>query len=300
MTKPHKVQFVIGGQHRGLRLDQVLALEIPELSRRKARVLLEIGGVFVDRARVKIASRAVHEGQVVEVTLGAALEQATPSGVARARAQGRGTLPEPDIVLEDAAVLVVNKASGVLVAPTQESDQNTLLTQLQQRDRSAALHLVHRLDRETSGLLVFAKGPRAAAALSVALQAHKLQRRYWAVLDGVGSLHNTQVSVPVAGKAATTYFESVETVVERVTVVTARLQTGRTHQIRAHAAHLGHPVCGDRRYGADPEQGAPRLALHAQSLGFSHPDTGQEVILETPPPEDLRLWLEQVRAGTCA
>jgi 23S rRNA pseudouridine1911/1915/1917 synthase len=289
-----KVQFRAAEEDAGKRLDQVLAARIPELSRRKARVLLDIGGVFVDRARVKVASRTVRAGQLIEAHLGGALERATKSVGGAARAEDARVLPAYSVVFEDDDIVVIDKPAGLLTAPTPESDRNNL-ADLLRRDRSRPeIFLVHRIDLGTSGLLVFAKSALANQQLAALFREHDVVREYIAVVQGAmekGGGADITVRVPVKGRPALTHLAVVERLGDAATVLSARLETGRTHQIRIHCSHLGHPVFGDLQYGRRTAHDPPRMALHAASLGFAHPRTGEELCFSSPMSEDLSAWL---------
>jgi 23S rRNA pseudouridine1911/1915/1917 synthase len=157
------------------------------------------------------------------------------------------------------------------------------------------LHLVHRLDTETSGLLVVAKTADAAHRLSELFRAHDLERIYRAAV--FGDLQDAQtVDEPIEGRPARTIFTTVERSAG-VTLTEARLKTGRTHQIRVHALHMGHAVMGDRRYGHRTDHDPPRLALHARVLGFRHPTTDQLMRFEREWPADLRDWWQGLAQG---
>ena len=290
------IRFTVTEQDAGRRLDQVLAARIPELSRRKARVLLDIGGVFVDKARVKIASRVLREGQVVEANLGGALERATKDVGRAARRRDADKLPDYQVVFEDSDIIVVVKPAGLLTAPTPESDRNNLVDLLsRRRGRRERVLVVHRIDLQTSGLLVFARTDRANRELSARFRDHDIERRYVAVVAGTITAP-CAVDSPVGGRRAVTHLSVEEPLGERATFIGARLETGRTHQIRIHCAELGHLVLGDRQYGTPTDFDPPRMALHATHLGFLHPRTGKMLDFDAPWPEDLRAWLDQLRS----
>jgi 23S rRNA pseudouridine1911/1915/1917 synthase len=272
--------FTVPDEDAGLRIDQLLAKRVPGLSRRTARKVLLIGGVFVERARVKIASKIIQPGNQVDVHLGGALEAVT--------AAEKLAPPALDLLFEDEHLLVVDKPARLATAPTRESDRHNLLHYLSLRPASPTLHLVHRLDLETSGLLVVAKTSEAAHRLSELFRAHDLDRIYRVVLLGAVPDART-VDEPIEGRPARTTFSPVEHKAD-ATLADARLETGRTHQIRLHAQHLGHPVLGDRRYGRPTENNPPRLALHARVLGFRHPASGEPLRFEREWPADLGDW----------
>jgi 23S rRNA pseudouridine1911/1915/1917 synthase len=285
-----KTTFEVLPEDAGLRLDQVIPKHVPGLSRRKARAVIDLGGVFVDRTRVKIAGRPVRPGQVVEVTIGGALERAKA-----AAAPGAEPTLTPRIVHTDDHVIVVDKPAGLVTAPTPESDRGDLLDQLKQQ--FGEVFLVHRLDLPTSGLLVFARTREANQVLGDAFKVHEVDREYRAV--AVGAVVAQTVEREIDKRRAVTHIEPVETFAA-ATLVSARLETGRTHQIRIHLAGIGHPVCGDRTHGGELERAflprPPRLALHAMVLGFTHPATGKRVRWEAPIPDELTRWIDRLRS----
>ena len=289
-----KHSFEVAPEDAGLRLDQVIPKHVPGLSRRKARAVIDLGGVFVDRTRVKISGRPVRPGQVIEVNIGGALERTGETPLA------------PRIVHTDDHIIVVDKPAGLVTAPTPESDRGDLLDQLAQQ--FGEVYLVHRLDLPTSGLLVFARTRDANKALGDAFKVHDVEREYRAV--AVGDVAAQVIDRDIDKRRAVTHVEPVE-VFGRVvaeerpttavaTLVRVRLETGRTHQIRIHLAGVGHPVCGDREHGGEKERAflprPPRLALHAMVLGFVHPATGERVRWESPLPADLAPWIDRLRA----
>ncbi len=286
-------RFKVGQADHGKRLDQVLAANVPDLSRRKARVLLELGGVFVDGARTKVSGRLVRAGQAIVANVGGGLHRASGELGQAARARDEASLPPFHIVHEDADLVVVDKPSGLLTAPTPEGDRGTLAHALGQI--LGPIFVVHRLDLETSGLLVFARTEAANRALSEVFREHRIDRVYLALLQGSPSFEEHKVEVPVAGKRAVTLFSIIERIPAGAAQVRCTLETGRTHQIRIHAQAIGHPVLGDRRHGEPSPLAPPRLCLHATRLGFAHPRTGEALSFESPPPAELAAFLERIR-----
>jgi len=294
----NRVTFVVGEAEAGLRLDQALAARVPDLSRRRARLLLDIGGVFVDGRRVKVAGRPVRAGETVVASLGGALGRATQKTGRAARAQDEARLPPFAIAFEDDDVVVVDKPSGLLTAPTPESDRNNLASLLARRPGGVPVHVVHRIDLETSGLLVFAKTDDANRALSDRFRAHDLGREYLAVVAGAFPEALRVVERPVGGKGAITHVSIEERLGAAATLLRCRLETGRTHQIRLHVQAEGHPVLGDPRYGGAamaPGPRPPRMALHATLLAFAHPRTGAALSFTSAWPPDLAPWLDALR-----
>lgn len=292
-------RFEVAADEAGLRLDQVLAKRIDGLSRRKARVLVDLGGVFVDRARVKVASRAMRPGQVIECTLGGALDRASGDVGAAARDADAAALPAYRVVYEDDDLVVVDKPPGLVTAPTPESDRGNLLDLLARRPGAAPVFLVHRIDRDTSGLLVFAHSPDANRALGARFAAHDIERAYTTVVAGEVAGEARTIDRPVRGKRAVSHVRVVARLPD-ATRLEVRLETGRSHQIRLHLAGEGHPVLGDVQHGGERARTfarrPPRLALHAGVLGFVHPRTGEPVRFDSPLPDDLTAWLATLAA----
>lgn len=276
-----KETFTVAPDEDGLRLDQVVPKHVPGLSRRKARTVIDVGGVFVDRARVKVAGRPVRAGQVIEVNLGGAVDRREPP-------------PAPAIVFVDAHVIVADKPAGLVTAPTPESDRGDLLDQL--AGQFGEVYLVHRLDLPTSGLLVFARTRAANKALGDAFKVHDVDREYRAVV--IGAIEPQTIDRPIGGRRAVTHVDVLERLAG-ATLIAARLETGRTHQIRLHLAGLGTPVAGDPLHGGETSRTfvprAPRLALHAAQLGFTHPATGERVRFASAMPPELEAWIARLR-----
>lgn len=275
-------KFVVAAEEAELRLDQVIPKHVPGLSRRKARAVIDLGGVFVDRTRVKIAGRIVRPGQTIEVNIGGALERVATPPLA------------PVIVHVDDHVIVIDKPAGLVTAPTPEADRGDALDQL--ATQFGEVYLVHRIDLPTSGLLVFARTRAANKLLGDAFKEHRVDREYRAV--AIGEVAAQTIDRPIEGRHAVTHITPIEPLVG-ATLVGARLETGRTHQIRIHLAGLGHPLAGDPQHGGETVRTflprAPRLALHAAVLGFVHPHTGERVRWESPMPPELATWIDRMR-----
>jgi 23S rRNA pseudouridine1911/1915/1917 synthase len=287
----------------GLRLDAFLAARGAAPSRSAAQRLIEGGGVLVD-GEAKAKNHRVAAGQVISVAGGAdATSAAAPA-------------PEFEVVYEDADLMVVDKPAGLVTHPAPGHRGPTLAEAL--RGRAAGgpdperAGIVHRLDRDTSGLLVVTKTEEAHAALTKALKAREVSREYLALVDGHVQAESGTVDAPIGRdrsrrtvvstrsdrpRAAVTHFEVIERLPD-TTLLRVRLETGRTHQIRAHLAAIGHPVCGDPQYGgraSGRKLGLTRQFLHAGKLMFSHPRTGEIVECESKPPVDLRRALDAAR-----
>ena len=293
---PERIKFIVDAHDAELRLDQVLARHIESLSRRKARVLLDIGGVYVDGRRVKVAGRKLRSGQTVEAVLGQALENATGSVGKAARARDAGKRPPPVVVFEDEDLVVVDKPAGLLATPTPEGDRGNAVDFLSRRPESPSVIIVHRIDSPTSGLLVYAKSETASRSLSQQFRDHQCTRKYLAIVCGQWPVDLIQINESIDGKHAVSHFEVVanlDTSEESATVLSVQLETGRTHQIRRHCHSAGHGVVGDRTYRSRREAldvsppKLKRLALHAANLGFVHPNSGESMNFVSALPAEL-------------
>jgi 23S rRNA pseudouridine1911/1915/1917 synthase len=216
-----------------------------------------------------------------------------------------------EIAYEDDHLIVVDKPAGVVVHPGQGHDQGTLVQALAGRVAGGPdperPGVVHRLDRDTSGLLVLARDEATHAALQQALRERRLTREYVALVEGRPPARSGTIDAPLGRdrrvrtrmssdtdnpREAITHFET-ERVFEGATLLRVRLETGRTHQIRAHLLAIGNPVAGDPEYGNAGRYGLPRQFLHAARLAFAHPVSGETLDLLSPLPEDLATALRQ-------
>jgi RluA family pseudouridine synthase len=218
---------------------------------------------------------------------------------------------ELEIILSDNTLLVVNKPSGLSVLPDGwESDAPFLVRMLEQN--YGKVWIVHRLDKITSGVMVFARSAEAHRALNIQFEKHEVQKTYHAILEGVplwvekvarhplrsnvGHKHRTAVELK-SGKDSETRFKVLKSYPSNV-LVEAVLMTGRTHQIRAHAYALGHPLLGDVLYGGEETDIIQRPALHSYLLSLTHPTTGDRASFTTPYPEDFSKALDRVNQST--
>jgi 23S rRNA pseudouridine1911/1915/1917 synthase len=293
-------RFTIPFELAGLRLDQALAKLLPGESRTRLAKLIGEGHVRVDGEPASIRFK-LKSGEVVDVAL-----------VPRpAEAAFRPEAIALHVVHEDDDVLVVDKPAGLVVHPGSGNWAGTLLNALLHH-APGAQHLpragiVHRLDKDTSGLLVVAKTEAAQQGLVRQLQARSVKRTYLAVargrLCGPGTVdapigrhpvHRTKMAVVASGKPAVTHYR-VREALPAHTFLECDLETGRTHQIRVHLASIGHPLEGDAAYGGRGPRLLERQALHAWKLAFAHPATGKLVRYESPMPEDLLRLLDTLR-----
>jgi 23S rRNA pseudouridine1911/1915/1917 synthase len=285
----------------GERLDRVVAL-VTACSRAEATALIasgavSLGGKVADKGSVHVA-----DGDLLELEVAPAVDDTL-----RADATVAFT-----VVHEDADVVVIDKPAGLVVHPGAGHGTGTLVHGLLARypdiagtGDPARPGIVHRLDKETSGLLIVARTPDAYDALVAQLAAREVTRRYlalvWGTLESPRGLIDapvgrsarmpTRMAVSSRGREARTSYEVATAFTEPVPTSLLRcgLETGRTHQIRVHLAAIGHPVVGDRRYGGhkDPFTDVARFFLHAERLAFDHPRTGARLTFESPLPEDL-------------
>lgn len=240
-----------------MRLDQAIAARYPEISRRRARELIAARRVLVNERAVSIASREVNDDDRIAVA---------------------EDVPEIAVIRETSDWIAVDKPAGMPAQPTRDRRERSLEELL--RLRYQAIWLVHRLDTPTSGVILFARTQQAAAEFSALFAAGSIRKTYLAMIDGV--LTSEQIiDSPVQGKDARSTFRPLRDD-GTATLIEAVIETGRTHQIRIHAASIGHPVAGDRRYGTGGR--AARLMLHAWKL--EHPKLG---ILEAPIPTSFSL-----------
>ncbi|MFM7224461.1 MAG: RluA family pseudouridine synthase [Actinomycetota bacterium] len=295
----------------GERIDRTVAL-LTGWSRAVVQTVLAEGGVLVD-GEAAAKSLRLRAGQEV-LLVGAPASEALPT-------------PDPDLELEvryeDDDLAVVAKPAGLVTHPGAGHPDGTLVNgALARWPRIASVGeparpgIVHRLDRDTSGLLIVALSERARSALVDALARRAIERRYVALVWGVPAARRGVIDAPIgrstarrtrmavrdAGKPARTTYEVVEQFAEPVAArLDCRLETGRTHQIRVHLAAIGHPVVGDRTYGgARSGIECPRTFLHAAALAFDHPVTGNRIELTEPLPAELAAVLATLRAAGAA
>lgn len=308
--------FLVPDDCAGYRLDQALARLLPEYSRSRLQEWIVNELVKLDGAYVS-SKQKVWGGEFIEVC---------PT-------EHPADLPyqaediELDIVFEDDALLVINKPAGLVVHPGSGNWQGTLLNALLHHDpRLEAVPragIVHRLDKDTSGLLVVAKKITTQTALVRQLAAHSVRREYLALVYGEPA-HGGRVDAPIGrhpsqrvkmavlenGKPAVTHYQIEEKFTTATdgsgcTLLRCRLETGRTHQIRVHLAHLRHPLVGDSTYLKGPQKCIPELrellsrfprqALHATCLALVHPETGKNLEWQAELPDDMKCLLQQVR-----
>src|SRR6266446_453420 len=312
---PQHFRFEVSAEDSGTRLDKYLAAHLPELSRSQLQRLIQEGQVGIAHG-LGTASYRVRGGDIITVDV-------PPPRPARPGAEALAL----QIVYEDDALLVIDKPPGLVVHPAPGHASGTLVNALLFHCQTLSgvggeerPGIVHRLDKDTSGLLLVAKHDRSHRHLSAQLQARQLQRRYVALVRGrLPALQGT-IDAPIGrhpqhrqkmavvardGRAARTHYQVLDAW-GPCSVVRLALDTGRTHQIRVHLAYIGHPVIGDPLYGPGPlrwpgyaslEQvlGAfPRQALHAEQIRFQHPDNEEWLAFTSPLPPDMATLLDRL------
>lgn len=296
-------RHVVGTDASGTRLDQFLASSREGLSRTMVRKLIDLGGVHLDGRRIRRCGQILRPGQRIEVYRDAGpLEPFV--------------LRDEHILFRDAYLLAVNKPAGVETQPTPARFRGTLYSALldflhdpfRPLDRPT-LGMVQRLDRDTSGVMVFSIHPRAHKRLTACFTEHRVGKNYLALVKGrineddgefrsrlARSRRDNRVrSVDKGGKEALTRFKVLERFAQ-ASLVEVDLVTGRTHQIRAHFAEAGYPLLGDHRYGGRAANSG-RQMLHAFRLGLTHPVTGEPLTLEAPLPRDMCCLLQLLRTS---
>jgi len=302
----------VPAENQGERLDRFLAMAQTDLSRSRLQSLIRDGLVLVNRVAGR-SSQRLRVGDSVEIAL-----PERPAG-AKLEPEDRAL----DIVFEDEWLLVVNKPPGLVVHPGAGVASGTLVNALLYHDPGIAQvggpgrpGIVHRLDKDTSGLMVVARRERTYRALVEAIQSRAVSRVYTALVWGdpredEGTIDTafgrhlrdrTRMAVLLkGGKPARTHWRAIERF-GAATLLEVRLDTGRTHQIRVHLTHLGFPLAGDDKYGdfawnrVLAKQGLKRMFLHAHRIRFAHPVTGDEVVVESPLPPDLERFVARLDA----
>jgi 23S rRNA pseudouridine1911/1915/1917 synthase len=309
-------QTITGTISAPARLDKALA-EATGLSRARVQGLIDEGRVDVAGKTATAASMKVAEGTPFRIIISAAMP-----------AQAAAEIIPLNVAYEDAHLIVVDKPAGMVVHPAVGNITGTLVNALLHHCRGnlsgingvARPGIVHRIDKDTSGLLVVAKSDAAHEGLAVQFAAHTVHRRYIAVTAGhpspatgtinarVGRSDSDRKKMTVLpnissrGKTAITHYKVLERLNDAA-VIECRLETGRTHQVRVHCASIGHPLLGDPAYGRTPKSlrpvlerlGFARQALHAAELGFVHPVTGENIRFSSDIPQDMAELIDELR-----
>lgn len=301
-----KEQIIITPTEAGTRIDRLLAECFPELTRSYIQKMIREDAVLVNEKPAR-ASYKASEGDAIQLTL----PEPEPLAIE----------PENiplDILYEDADLLVVNKPKGMVVHPAAGHYSGTLVNAVLYHcgDSLSGINgvlrpgIVHRIDQNTTGSLIICKNDRAHQSIAAQLKEHSITRKYRAIVHGRltedGTVHTTigrhpqnrklmAINVP-NGKDAVTHYRVLETF-DRFTYIECQLETGRTHQIRVHMKSIGHPILGDDVYGPAkcPFSGLEGQTLHAMTIGFIHPATGEYMEFEAPLPEYFENLLKKLR-----
>ena len=322
MSERNPKSLTVAEGQAGQTVAAVVRELVPSLSWSKARDLVRSGQVRVDGQAATDPAQRLREGQRIEMGAGGPHSRGEPRR-------------EPELLVHlDADVAVVRKAAGLMTVPFERTDRDTLLSRARVAIRrletrrgtphNPSLRAVQRLDKDTSGLVVFARTISAQRDLQQQFTEHTALRRYLAVVHGQarGAVYDSILvpdrgdglrgsfrpargraggeSLPFDARQAITHV-AVQERLRGATLVTCRLETGRTHQIRIHMAEAGHPLLGETVYVRDfagPWLPAPRLMLHATELGFVHPRSGKEIRFTEPPPEDFAEVVERLKLST--
>ena len=303
-AKGRKESFRIPEEaQEGMRLDKFLALRFPEFSRSLFKRLIVGGRILCDGTPCR-HSDGIRHGSLIEFEI-------TPSELGELVPQ---ELPL-DVLYEDEHLLVIDKRAGIIVHPANGNPVNTIVNAVLFRygndefekmtDSDMRPGIVHRLDKDTSGALIVAKTAEAQSRLKTMFQNHEIKKIYLAIILGTMEERRGAIDLPIGrhpsnplkraivegGREALTEYRTVAATHDAAaSLVKVRLHTGRTHQIRVHFSHLGHPVLGDTLYGgcpADMPCPAERQMLHAWRIAFSHPFTGKALKIQAPPPDDF-------------
>jgi 23S rRNA pseudouridine955/2504/2580 synthase len=292
-ARPKARWIEVGEESEAQRIDNFLLRELKGVPKSHVYRVLRSGEVRVNSGRVKPEYR-LKVGDRVRVP---------PVRTSPPKPPVLRTLQLP-IVFEDAALIVIDKPSGVAVHGGSGVSYGVIESLRAERPQAKVLELAHRIDRDTSGLLIIAKKRSALVELHRMLREGEVEKTYIAVVAGEyrgdneirAALHKyvtgsgeRRVAVKEGGMSAATRVKVLKANPD-FSLLEVRLLTGRTHQIRVHLAHVGHPVLGDEKYGGEAKKAARRLLLHAARLSFQHPVTGERVRLEAPLPPDLKAF----------
>ena len=285
----------------GKRLDKLISEKLKEISRSLAKKLIESGKITINGKKTEPSYR-VKEGNEAEI-------EEIPS-------QRKSIKPQDipiRVVYEDDDILVLDKPAGMAVHPSPGCEKDTIVNALLKRYKDLPGSsperpgIIHRLDKDTSGLIIIAKTPLAYKSLSEQFSERKVEKKYLALLVGKLPLDKGKIELPIGrdpfnrkrmkvtlgGKEAITLFRVLKRY-ENFTLVEVQIKTGRTHQIRVHFSYQGYPIAGDETYGEGKLPSLERQFLHAYKLAFSHPRTGKRLSFLSPLPEDLRKFLRSL------
>ena len=305
----NKFKIIIEEKMKGARLDVVLSLTLEELSRNHVQKLIEAGQVLVNHQVCKVKKRLLKAGDEIDITI--------------PEPEGLETTPENiplEIVYEDQDLLIINKPKGMVVHPAVGNQTGTIVNAVMYHcgDSLSSINgvirpgIVHRLDKETSGLLMIAKNDMAHNSLAKQLAEHSITRFYRAIVYNNFNQDEGTIDRPIGrdpknrlkqtvtelhARRAVTHYKVIERFGD-FTYIEVRLETGRTHQIRVHMAYTKHPLLGDKVYGPQKKvMGTETQILHAKKLGFVHPRTGEYMEFDSELPEEFTRVLNKLKEG---
>ncbi len=293
----------------GARLDKAIAQKYEELSRSNIQKLLEDNKITVN-GKIQKASYKVNKNDEIEIE--------------EVEAKPIDLKPQDiplDIIYEDNDIVVVNKQKGLVVHPANGNPDGTLVNAIMAHCKGSLSGIggeirpgiVHRLDKDTSGLIIIAKNDKAHIGLSEQIKNREVKKTYIALVRGIIKENEATINMPIGrstkdrkkmavsknGKSAITHFKVLERYDNKYTLVEVRIETGRTHQIRVHMAEIGHPIIGDTVYSnGKNEFGIEGQMLHSQKLTFKHPITNEILNLEAPLPQYFKNIVEKLQAST--
>jgi 23S rRNA pseudouridine1911/1915/1917 synthase len=298
-----KYNFEVKEEEAGQRIDKFLAKKITDFSRSYIQTLIDNKDVQVNNAGIQ-NSYKIKKNDIIVIK------------VKEKETEVKAVEMPLDIIYEDNDIIVINKNSDRVVHPAPGHHNDTIVNALlAHADDLSAINgikrpgIVHRLDKDTSGLLIAAKNDRAHKDLAKQFKNREVDKYYLALLDGILPYKKGKIDAPIGrdpnhrkkmavrkrkSKKAVSRFKILETFKEH-TLVEVKIETGRTHQIRVHFSYLGYPVTGDKRYGSKNKPGAERQLLHAKKLIIRHPKTGEKMTFEADLKDDFRLILDKLR-----
>lgn len=298
-------KFIVKEEYIGKRIDLFLSEKIENISRSQAQKLIDEKNVYVNNKNIK-SNYKLRQDDLIEITIPAPVEL--------------DIIPEDidiEIMYEDDDIAVVNKPQGMVVHPAYGNYSGTLVNALLARCKNLSgingiirPGIVHRIDKDTSGVLVIAKNDNAHRLLAEQIKEHSVKRVYIAIVEGVVKEDNGKIDLPIGrhpvdrkkmavvnknGRNATTHYKVLERFKSN-TLIEARLETGRTHQIRVHMSYIGHPLVGDPVYGYKKQHFKLNgQVLHAMTLGFIHPSKGEYMEFSAPLPDYFDELIKKLR-----
>lgn len=291
-TSSHTLFFDVTGEHEGLSLKEIL-YDHMKLSSRLVRKLKRNKGIFVNGNRIPFHAK-MRKGDRVQVIMEEEANQFEAEDI------------PIQVIYEDMDLLIINKEPGIVVHPTKGHPNgtmaNAIVHYMQKKGEIFKIRFVNRLDRDTSGLIIVAKNSHTQQVLSKQMQKNQIQKQYIAIVEGMIAEDRGTIDEPIGrpdpedirrkvcpeGQPSVTHYEVLSRFGKKATLIRVFLETGRTHQIRVHMEHIGHPLLGDALYGSKEKMLIGRQALHAEFLSFTHPRTEERIAVRAPMPFDMQ------------